>query len=117
MNRGCIHSLVAGKPQYIGQAGLGNKEEFGQLSLEPDENFCMGGPGVLFSRETLRRMIPHVANCLKHLYSTHEDVEVGRCVRRHVGIPCTWSYEVSRFKTSRGLTWHPPRMNVCICNK
>ncbi|KAH7961166.1 hypothetical protein HPB52_004345 [Rhipicephalus sanguineus] len=89
-----LRSVNSSKPQYIGQAGLGNKEEFGQLSLEPDENFCMGGPGVLFSRETLRRLVPHISTCLKHLYSTHEDVEVGRCVRRHVGIPCTWSYEM-----------------------
>ncbi|KAH8042536.1 hypothetical protein HPB51_023864 [Rhipicephalus microplus] len=39
-------------------------------------------------------LVPHISTCLKHLYSTHEDVEVGRCVRRHVGIPCTWSYEM-----------------------
>lgn len=38
-----------------GQAGKGNTEEFGLLSLEYDENFCMGGPGVILSRETLRR--------------------------------------------------------------
>lgn len=120
-----LRSVNSSKPQYIGQAGLGNKEEFGQLSLEPDENFCMGGPGVLFSRETLRRLVPHISTCLKHLYSTHEDVEVGRCVRRHVGIPCTWSYEmqtifyhnffgevalkgrVRRREVHRSLTLHP----------
>ena len=38
-----------------GQAGKGNTEEFGLLSLEFDENFCMGGPGVILSSETLRR--------------------------------------------------------------
>lgn len=38
-----------------GQAGKGNSEEFGLLSLEFDENFCMGGPGVILSSETLRR--------------------------------------------------------------
>lgn len=40
---------------FTGQAGRGNNEEFGLLSLEFDENFCMGGPGVILSRETLRR--------------------------------------------------------------
>lgn len=55
----------------------------------------MGGPGVLFSRETLARVAPHVKHCLKNLYTTHEDVELGRCVQRFAGIPCTWSYEVS----------------------
>lgn len=38
-----------------GQAGRGNNEEFGLLSLEFDENFCMGGPGILLSRETLKK--------------------------------------------------------------
>lgn len=35
-----------------GQAGRGNNEE---LFLEMDENFCMGGPGIILSRQTLRR--------------------------------------------------------------
>lgn len=46
------------------------------------------------SRETLRRVAPHIPACLKNLYSTHEDVEVGRCVQKFAGIPCTWNYEV-----------------------
>lgn len=79
----------------VGQAGRGNSEEFGLLSLEFDENFCMGGPGVIMSRETLRRVAPHIPTCLKNLYSTHEDVEVGRCVQKFAGIPCTWNYEVN----------------------
>lgn len=81
----------------VGQAGRGNSEEFGLLSLEFDENFCMGGPGVIMSRETLRRVAPHIPTCLKNLYSTHEDVEVGRCVQKFAGIPCTWNYEVSLY--------------------
>lgn len=89
-----LRSINSSKPQFIGQAGVGNKAEFGQLSLQPDENFCMGGPGMILSRDTLRLLIPHIRYCLKNLYSTHEDVEVGRCVRKFVGIPCTWSYEV-----------------------
>lgn len=62
--------------------------------MEFDENFCMGGPGVILSRETLRRVAPHIPTCLKNLYSTHEDVEIGRCVQKFAGIPCTWNYEV-----------------------
>lgn len=89
-----LRSVDSSKPQFIGQAGRGNQEEFGLLSLEFDENFCMGGPGVLFSRETLSRVAPHVKHCLKNLYTTHEDVELGRCVQRFAGIPCTWSYEM-----------------------
>jgi len=71
-------------------------EELGQLALEPGENFCMGGPGMIFSREVLRRMVPHIGTCLREMYTTHEDVEVGRCVRRFGGTQCVWSYEVRR---------------------
>ncbi|XP_059616322.1 chondroitin sulfate synthase 1 [Phlebotomus argentipes] len=89
-----LRSIDSSKPQFIGQAGKGNSEEFGLLSLEYDENFCMGGPGVILSRETLRRVAPHIPTCLKNLYSLHEDVEVGRCVQKFAGVPCTWNYEM-----------------------
>ncbi|KOX69281.1 Chondroitin sulfate synthase 1 [Melipona quadrifasciata] len=89
-----LRSVNSNRAMYIGQAGRGNSEEFGLLSLEYDENFCMGGPGVILSRETLRRIVPHVKYCLRHLYTTHEDVELGRCVQKYAGIPCTWSYEM-----------------------
>lgn len=41
----------------IGQAGRGNSEEIDKLWLESDENFCMGGPGIIMSRETLKKGI------------------------------------------------------------
>lgn len=90
-----LRSLNSSKPLYLGQTGLGNTEELGKLGLEPGENFCMGGPGMIFSREVLRRMVPHIGECLREMYTTHEDVEVGRCVRRFGGTQCVWSYEVS----------------------
>ncbi|KAI5724802.1 hypothetical protein M8J77_007339 [Diaphorina citri] len=89
-----LRSVDSSKPQFIGQAGRGNQEEFGLLSLEYDENFCMGGPGVIMSRATLALVAPHIKYCLKNLYTTHEDVELGRCVQKFAGIPCTWSYEM-----------------------
>lgn len=92
-----LRSVDSRKPWFIGQAGRGNSEEFGLLSLDNDENFCMGGPGVILSRETLKRIAPHLKTCLNSLYTTHEDVELGRCVRKFAGVQCTWSYEVSFF--------------------
>nr|CAH7728883.1 unnamed protein product [Callosobruchus chinensis] len=89
-----LRSVDSRKPWFIGQTGRGNTEEFGQLSLDSDENFCMGGPGVILSRETLKRVAPHLDHCLQELYTTHEDVELGRCVRKYAGISCTWSYEM-----------------------
>ncbi|XP_044579709.1 chondroitin sulfate synthase 1 isoform X1 [Cotesia glomerata] len=89
-----LMSVDSGKPMYIGQAGRGNSEEIGQLALKYDENFCMGGPGVIMSKETMKKIVPHVKDCLGNLYTTHEDVELGRCVKKYAGIPCTWSYEM-----------------------
>ncbi|XP_014273128.1 chondroitin sulfate synthase 1 isoform X2 [Halyomorpha halys] len=89
-----LRSVDSKKAHFIGQAGRGNQEEFGLLSLEYDENFCMGGPGVIMSREVLARVAPHIRYCLKNLYTTHEDVELGRCVQKFAGVSCTWSYEM-----------------------
>ncbi|XP_013192040.1 chondroitin sulfate synthase 1 [Amyelois transitella] len=89
-----LRSVDSRKPQFIGQAGRGTNAERDALALDYNENFCMGGPGVLFSRETLRRVAPHVKYCLKHLYTTHEDVELGRCVAKFAGVSCTWSYDM-----------------------
>jgi chondroitin sulfate synthase len=54
----------------------------------------MGGPGVIMSRSVLKKLAPHLEHCLNNMVSTHEDVELGRCVRKHVGVTCTWAFEV-----------------------
>lgn len=89
-----LRSLNSSEAIFLGQTGMGARDELGKLALEPGENFCMGGPGVIMSREVLRRMVPHIRQCLQEMYTTHEDVEVGRCVRRFAGVQCVWSYEV-----------------------
>jgi hypothetical protein len=73
---------------------MGTKEEFGKLALAENENFCMGGPGIIISRETLARFTPHIKKCLKNFYTNHEDVELGRCVHKFANTSCTWSYEM-----------------------
>uniref|UniRef100_A0A673NJD8 Hexosyltransferase n=1 Tax=Sinocyclocheilus rhinocerous TaxID=307959 RepID=A0A673NJD8_9TELE len=92
-----LRSLNSSEAFFLGQTGMGARDELGKLALEPGENFCMGGPGVIMSREVLRRMVPHIRQCLQEMYTTHEDVEVGRCVRRFAGVQCVWSYEVRTF--------------------
>ncbi|XP_071553103.1 chondroitin sulfate synthase 1 isoform X2 [Panulirus ornatus] len=97
-----LRSVNSTKRQFIGQAGRGNQEELGHLALKSDENFCMGGPGVIMSRSTLMQVAPHIRECLRNLRSTHEDVEVGRCVRKYAKIPCTWSYEMQNILYHNG---------------
>uniref|UniRef100_A0AC35UD19 Hexosyltransferase n=1 Tax=Rhabditophanes sp. KR3021 TaxID=114890 RepID=A0AC35UD19_9BILA len=91
-----LRSLDYNKAHLLGQAGLGNKEEYGQLFLGPQDNYPMGGTSFVFSRESLRIIAPHLQNCLMNLLTTHEDVELGRCFKKHVGISCTWSYEMQQ---------------------
>ena len=91
-----LRQLDSRKAYFIGQTGRGNKEEFGKLRLKDDENFCMGGPGILMSAETVSRIGPHLDECMSNLLTTHEDVELGRCVRKYANVSCTWSYDVSK---------------------
>mgnify|MGYP002378439989 FL=1 len=89
-----LRSIDNRKPYYIGQPGMGTKDEYGKLALGENENFCMGGPGIIISRETLARFTPHIKKCLKNFYTYHEDVELGRCVHKYANTSCTWSYEM-----------------------
>jgi chondroitin sulfate synthase len=91
-----LRSLDSSKVYFIGQAGLGTPEEIGLLSLDSDENFCMGGPGMIMSRATLKLIVPHIKGCLKNLLTIHGDVEIGRCVRNHANVSCTWAFEVKK---------------------
>ncbi|XP_077418892.1 chondroitin sulfate synthase 1 [Vanacampus margaritifer] len=93
---GFLRALNSSAPVFLGQTGMGARDELGKLALEPGENFCMGGPGVIMSREVLRRVVPHLRQCLRQMHTTHEDVEVGRCVRRFAGVQCVWSYEMQQ---------------------
>ncbi|XP_035691293.1 chondroitin sulfate synthase 1-like [Branchiostoma floridae] len=101
-----LRGVNSSQPLYIGQPGFGKQGEFGQLGFAADENFCMGGPGMIMSRETLRRVVPNISWCLKNLYSAHEDVEVGRCIGRFAQVSCTWSYE------AKDIFYHDKTDNV-----
>ncbi|KAB0800270.1 hypothetical protein PPYR_06010 [Photinus pyralis] len=89
-----LRSVDSNKPWFIGQAGRGKPHEIRSLALKRNENYCMGGPGIILSRDTLKRIVPNIEECLRNLYSNHEDVELGRCVRKFTGISCTWAYEM-----------------------
>ncbi|CAF0859716.1 unnamed protein product [Brachionus calyciflorus] len=88
-----LRSLDSSKPYYIGQPGFGNN---GNLNL--NDPFCMGGPGIVISRETLRLIGPYLNYCYRNLAVTaHEDVEIGRCIKKFANISCTISYEMKSF--------------------
>ena len=79
----------------IGQPGVGKKEELGKLGLGKDDNFCLGGPGIMMTSSVLRNVGPNIVVCLNTTASYHEDVEIGRCLRQYGGVMCPWGFEVS----------------------
>ena len=47
---------------YIGSPGFGKDDED---YVEEEMTYCMGGPGIVMSRELLRALSPHLPGCLK----------------------------------------------------
>ena len=81
---------------YMGSPGFGKPEDRKRLKLEDHEHYCMGGPGVVFSRALFRKLGPEIDDCLNNVvFSDYdEDVELGRCISYKLQIQCTWSYQV-----------------------
>ena len=110
-------------PHFIGQAGRGLAKEEGKLSLQWNQNFCMGGTGMVLSQTILRMFVPKIDTCLTNLMTGHEDVEVGRCITMATGRTCTWAYEMQTLfyhssggKDDRGVEILPDTLNLNIIN-
>lgn len=91
-----LQSLNSSDDIHLGHAGTGAKDEIGMLSLNPGDNYCMGGPGVIMSRSVIKKVAPHLEHCLQTAPTLHEDIELGRCIQQYTGVPCTWAYEVRK---------------------
>lgn len=50
---------------YMGCPGFGRPDDRSRIKLSEEEHYCMGGPGVIFSRSALRRLAPHLDTCLE----------------------------------------------------
>lgn len=105
-----LNSLNSSDDVHLGHAGTGAKSEIGMLSLNPGDNYCIGGPGVILSRSVLKKVAPHLEHCLQTAPTLHEDIEVGRCIQRYAGVPCTWAYEMRTLffhhYTQKGQVFH-----------
>lgn len=92
-----LNKLDPSTDLYIGQPGIGKIDDWERIQLYPNEHYCMGGPGVILSRSLLIKLAPHLEECLDNVVvSWNEDLEVGRCIMRRLGVQCTWNYEVSQ---------------------
>ena len=101
-----LGQLDPNKELYIGQGGTGKPQDLERIKLRPNEHYCMGGPGVIFSRALLVRLAPYLEDCLlNEVVSWNEDLEVGRCISRRLGIQCTWNYEVIGLRYPGPMPW------------
>jgi len=92
-----LNTLDSSKMVYMGQPGMGKPEDLERIKLRADEHYCMGGTGVIYSNTLLKRLAPHLEDCLANVVvSYNEDLEVGRCISRRLNVQCTWSYEVGK---------------------
>ena len=76
----------------------------------------MGGPGVVLSQAALKALYPHLDKCLgaveKHNMDSsqpqwyNEDVELGRCISRNIGVQCSASIDKVQ----------PAAAAVCVIN-
>ena len=88
-NRMDFESLV-----YMGYPAQISFEDMKRFGLSPRETYCVGGPGVVLSRATVRELTPQLDLCLDLYVKSNssvldQDVELGRCITRHLKIQCT----------------------------
>ena len=60
-----LNKLDPGKMISLGRAGEGRAHDLERLKLLKHEKYCMGGPGMIFSREMMAALGPYLDLCLK----------------------------------------------------
>ena len=90
-----LRTLDSSEDMVVGQGGTGKPDELNKLGLIKNEYYCLGGPGVIMSRSVLKKIAPNLDSCLQETVSDHEDVELGRCIRKYAGLSCLRAREVS----------------------
>jgi hypothetical protein len=63
---------------YMGCPGFGKPVDRDRIKLNKGEHYCMGGPGVIFSRSALRKLAPHLHTCLEVRMGVGRGIEEGR---------------------------------------
>ncbi|CAF0791721.1 unnamed protein product [Adineta ricciae] len=92
-----LKSLDHTRILYIGQGGTGRRNG-PPIHLLPGEYFCMGGSGIILSQQILVQLAPWLDHCYnREILTTHEDVELGRCILNHLHISCTNAYDAKDF--------------------
>ena len=99
-----LDQLDSSEMIYLGRAARGKEEDAQKLSLLPHERYCLGSSGVVLSYKLLEALSSNLALCLSAVvsasknggggFSSHADVEVGRCISRQLGVQCSRALQV-----------------------
>ena len=60
-----LHSMDPTELVSLGRAGEGKTDDFERLKLLKHEKYCMGGPGMIFSRALMVALGPYLQLCLE----------------------------------------------------
>lgn len=60
-----LHSMDANEIVSLGRAGEGRADDMDRLQLLKHERYCMGGPGMVFSRGAMQALGPYLNLCLE----------------------------------------------------
>ena len=93
-----VNNLNASKDLYVGHAkrfeGTYTLEGNGKWKDWTGDHFCVGGSGVILSRNTLLKLVANIDACKSKSYKD-ENHQLEHCVRKTVGIGCKYDKDVS----------------------
>ena len=92
-----LHFLSRLNPNHE-QCITGRMDSGGLENLNSGEQLYDGveSPGTIFSRALLKKLAPHLDNCLVNTTTSQNDADkdIGRCVSQRFGVHCTENQEV-----------------------
>ena len=119
-----LRQLDPSEEIYLGRAARGKEDDAQKLSLLPHERYCLGSSGVVLSYGLLQAVSPKLEFCVNAVQSekggqgtsSHADVELGRCISRHVGVQCSRAAQVC-LKRISDLIPHLPLVSPEILSR
>lgn len=88
-----LHKRDPSQHHYLGQMGTGATKDREMLRRGGMTSpYCMGGPGIVYSKKTFEILVSHIDSCISQaavdFETLYDDVIIGKCLQRHVGIGC-----------------------------
>jgi hypothetical protein len=96
-----LSSLNSSASMFVGKAVFPSGKRREDLGLREGESYCHESCYIL-SWKAVNLLCPKLQTCQENARSTNEDVEIARCIKRHLQVNCTAATEVSTSVQSMG---------------